>query len=361
MFVAAYALMAVVAWPATQAPDLPSLITARVDAGKNTGIVVGVVRTDGTTDVAAYGSPGPGALPLDGDSVFEIGSITKVFTTLLLADMVARGEASLDEPVAKLLPEHVRVPQRGGRQITLLDLATHTSGLPRLMTNISPADPKNPYADYTVDKLYAFLSGLELSRDIGAEFEYSNAGVGLLGHALTRRAGSDFETLVRERILTPLGMQNTGIRATAAMQPHMVRGHGAAHQPVPGWDIGAIPGAGALRSTMRDMLLFAKANLGPPLTPLQKAMQQTHIERRPTSRAESRVGLGWLIRTLADGRRVAWHNGGTGGFRTWIGLDTDRRVAAVVLTNSVHGADDLGLQLVTDLGAAGGSSRADLR
>jgi D-alanyl-D-alanine-carboxypeptidase/D-alanyl-D-alanine-endopeptidase len=338
------------AGPTAESTDLQGTIKARVDQGKNTGIVVGVIRSDGTSEVAAYGAAGPGALPLDRDTVFEIGSITKVFTTTLLADMVARNEVALDDPVAKYLPESVRVPERKPRRITLVDLATHTSGMPRLMTNLSPADRQNPYADYTVDQLYAFISKLELSRDIGAEFEYSNAGMGLLGHALARSAGKDYETLIKERVLAPLGMNHTGITLTPAMRKHLVRGHGAAHQPVPAWDVAAIPGAGALRSSMSDMLRFARANMDPPATPLQRAMQETHADRHAAGRPNMKVGLGWLIRILDDGRKVLWHNGGTGGFRTWMGFDKDRRVAVIVLTNSVHGADDLGLQLVTDLG-----------
>ena len=135
------------------------------------GIVAGVLRGDAAPIVAAYGNPGPGAPPLDADSVFEIGSITKVFTTTLLLDMADQGLVKLDDPVGKYLPAGVRVPSRNGRQITLVDLATHTSGLPRLMTNLTPADPGNPYGSYTVEQLYAFLSGHELTRDIGAQYE----------------------------------------------------------------------------------------------------------------------------------------------------------------------------------------------
>ena len=165
------------------------IIGERVDAKRSAGIVLGVVDSDGRR-VAAYGDPGPGQPPLDASSVFEIGSITKVFTAALLADMVVRGEVALDEPVALLLPQTVRVPTWGERQIELVDLATQTSGLPRLPANWRWGDSAHPMmAGYTVGMLYEFLSGYTLTRQIGSEYQYSNLGFGLLGHALALRAG----------------------------------------------------------------------------------------------------------------------------------------------------------------------------
>ena len=162
--------------------------------------MVGVIEPQGRR-VVAYGSLNQGdPRPLNGDTIFEIGSVTKVFTSLLLADMVQRGEVALADPVAKYLPADVKVPERGGRVITLVDLSTHTSGLPRMPSNFHPKDPANPYADYTVEQLYQFLSSYQLTRDIGSQFEYSNLGGGLLGQALARRAGMDYEALVRSRI-----------------------------------------------------------------------------------------------------------------------------------------------------------------
>src|SRR5689334_1020665 len=178
------------------------------------GIVVGVIEA-GRRRVVSVGSRSRGdARPLDGDTLFEIGSITKVFTALLLAEAVQRGEVSLEEPVAKLLPAAVKVPARGGREITLLDLSTHSSGLPSLPSNLNPKDPANPYADYSVEQLYAFLSSAQLSRDVGSKYEYSNLGVGLLGHALALRDGQSYEQLVRSRISGPLGMPSTVITLT---------------------------------------------------------------------------------------------------------------------------------------------------
>jgi CubicO group peptidase (beta-lactamase class C family) len=176
--------------------------------------------------------------------VFEIGSITKVFTTLVLADMARRGEVALDDPVAQYLPADVIMPKRGGRRIALIDLATHTSGLPRRPGDIAPADWANPYADYSIVQLYAFLGRYRLRRDIGAAHLYSNLGMGLLGHALALRAGGDFETLVRKRITAPLGMVDTAMALTPGMRTRLAKGHDAERRPVANWDFDALAGPG---------------------------------------------------------------------------------------------------------------------
>lgn len=325
--------------------EILATIKSRVDAGKSVGMVVGTIDAGGKTAMAAYGSPGPDSLPLDADSVFEIGSITKVFTAILLADMVDRGEVSFDDPVSKYLRAGARVPERGGRKITLLDLSTQTSGLPRMPDNLRPADVRNPYADYSVEQLYDFLSRYELRRDIGSQFEYSNLGVGLLGHALALKAGTDYETLVKRRLLDPLGMEHTGITLTPWMTRHLVKGHDNAGRPVMNWDIPTLAGAGALRSTLNDMLRFARANLEAH-DRLQRVMARTHQPRASTGLPDMSIGLNWLIRRMGEGREIVWHNGGTGGYRTWIGFDASRKLAAVVLTNSTQSADDLGFELL---------------
>ena len=225
--------------------------------------------------------------------MFEIGSVTKVFTALLLADMVRRGEVALDDPVAKYLPAEVKVPTRAGRSITLLDLATHTSALPRLPDNFQPKDPTNPYADYSVEQLYQFISSYQLTRDIGATFEYSNLGAGLLGHALARRAAMDYETLMRSRVLAPLGMSSTAIALSPELQSRLTAGHDAQLRTVPNWDLPTLAGAGALRSTANDLLAFL-AVLGQSESSLASAMTATLTVRRPVGAAGSDIALGWM-------------------------------------------------------------------
>ena len=218
--------------------EIREILVKRIDQQKQAvGIVVGVIEPNGRR-VVAYGNlakaPRHGdPRTLDGDTIFEIGSVTKVFTSLLLADMVNRKEVALDDPAAKYLPENVKMPERSGKSITLLDLSTHSSGLPRLPSNLKPKDPRNPYADYSVDDLYQFLSGYELPRDplSGSEFEYSNLGGGLLGHLLAYRAGTDYESLIGTRITRPLGMPDTGITLSSSMKQRMATGHTAMLAP----------------------------------------------------------------------------------------------------------------------------------
>jgi CubicO group peptidase (beta-lactamase class C family) len=179
----------------------------------NAGLVVGLVDERRTRIISAGKLDNGTAQEVNGDTLFEIGSVTKTFTALLLVDMVQRGEMKLDDPVAKYLPKSVKVPSRNGRQITLLDLATHTAGLPRDPSNLTPRHslPENAFADYSVEKLYAFLSSFALDGDPGSKFEYSNVGMALLGHILALKAGTNYEALVVERICRPLKMNSTRI------------------------------------------------------------------------------------------------------------------------------------------------------
>ena len=314
--------------------------TAFPDSGKHgTGIVVGLLDPSGARRVISVG--------VDSAAVFEIGSITKVFTTSILEDMVERGEVKLDDPVAKFLPRSVRLPVRGERQITLLDLATQSSGLPRMPANFSPRDPLNPYADYSVQQMYEFLSGYQLTRDIGAEYEYSNLGMGLLGHALALKAGMSYEELVRRRLLTPLGMSQTAITLTLAMRAKLAPGHNTEGTTVPNWDLPTLAGAGALRSTAGDMLTFLKANIDSTATPFSRTLKHTQAARRGTNNPALTIGLGWHILARPAGN-VVWHNGGTGGYRTFIGFDAARRVGVVVLSNRDASVDDIGFHLLDE-------------
>ena len=331
-----------------QAPTIPddvvASVHARVDHGYNVGIVVGVVNRQGRTYFAYGRTVVSGDEQPDESTVFEIGSITKVFTSILLADMVERGEVALDDPIERFLPDSVKAPTRGGRSITLVDLATQTSGLPRMPANFAPADAANPYADYSVKQMYDFLSNYTLRRDIGAQYEYSNYGVGLLGHILTLRAGVDYEELVKERITDVLGMPDTRVTLTPEMRSRLAAGH-AGSQQVANWDIPTLAGAGALRSTAQDMLAFLAANLGLTETPLQAAMAMTHEARHEAGSPQMHIGLGWHIRTGGD-HVVVWHNGGTGGYRSFAGFVEETQTGVVVLTNTAMSADDIGFHVL---------------
>jgi D-alanyl-D-alanine-carboxypeptidase/D-alanyl-D-alanine-endopeptidase len=297
---------------------IQKILSDRIDVQRQgIGIVVGIIDPSGRKIVAHGTVDSSSKRPVDGDTLFEIGSATKVFTSLLLADAVARGEVAITDPIAKYLPAEVKVPERSGRKITLQDLATHTSGLPRLPSNFAPKDPTNPYADYTVAQLHEFLSGYELPRDPGSRYEYSNLGAGLLGHILARRAGPTYEALVQKRITGPLGMKSTFITIPEKEKTRLAAGHDPELKPAANWDLPTLAGAGGLRSTANDLLTFLAASLGFTKTPLAAAMAHTIADRRPAGTA-GEAALGWHIAKTADGNDIVWHNGGTGGTaRSW--------------------------------------------
>jgi len=345
-----FSLLFMAVQPMAATVDPQEIQKALKDAVTNrhtVGIVVGIIDKDGRT-IYNFGKTAADGRAVDGDSVFEIGSVTKTFTATLLADMVARGLVSLDDPVAKYLPKGVTVPARGGKQITLLDLATHRSGLPRMPSNFAPADPDNPYADYTAGKLFEFLAGYALPRDIGASYEYSNLGAGLLGEALARRAGKSYEALLTERIFRPLGMNSTGIVLRPEMAARLAMGHSPILAPAKNWDMDALAGCGAIRSTVNDLLNYAAAYMGLKDSPLAGAMAMTRQELKDTETPNLRIGLAWHILKLPDAS-IVWHNGGTAGYHSFVGFDEKKGLGIVVLSNSENDIDGIGLHFLNSL------------
>ena len=324
-----------------------------VDRGLSVGLVVGLI--DGAHSyVFAYGKLSAGQnQPPDGDTLFEIGSVTKVFTGLLLADMVQRRRVQLDDPVQALLPDSVKVPQRDGRAITLLDLATHTSGLPRVPNNLHFLylslfkNPSNPYADYRVEHLYEFLSKHTLARKPGDAYAYSNLGMGLLGHALACRENAGYEDLLVQRICLPLKMNDTRIHLSADQQRRLAPGHDSSGKTVCNWDLPTLAGAGALRSTANDMLRFLSANLGLGENPLAETVEASHVPRHEIDKPGDHIALGWHIRSKED---IYWHNGQTGGYHAYVAFQKTRKVGVVALSNSAQGiVDELGVKLMAIL------------
>ncbi|MGI8510746.1 MAG: serine hydrolase [Gemmatimonadaceae bacterium] len=325
--------------------EVLAIIRQRVEEKRSTGIVVGLLEPDGRTRIVAFGDPGPGQPPLDGNSVFEIGSISKVFTATVLAELVQAGKVKLNDSVQKYLPASVHMPESNGKAITLGNLSEQNSGLPRMPSNFHPANPANPYADYTVQQMYDFLSTYQLTREPGAKFEYSNLGVGLLGHVLSLVTDKSYEQMERERVWVPLAMAHTAITLTPWMKAHLALGHDENGNIVPNWDLPTLAGAGAIRSTANDMLKFADANLHPERGVLQRAMAFAHEERAPVGPRVS-IGLNWMIQH-AGADTIVWHNGGTGGYRTFLGMEPSRKMAVVIMTNTTGlGADDIGMHLL---------------
>ncbi len=314
------------------------------------GIVVGVIDAKGRR-VISYGGPAKeGGRPLNGDTVFEIGSVTKVFTSLVLMDMVQKSEVSVTDPVSKYLPAEVKVPERNGKKITLQDLATQSSGLP--VGEPSNADRSNLYAGYSKEQFYEFLSGYQLTRDPGSLFEYSNIGVSLLGHALSLRDGKDYDAMVRARVLAPLGMNDTGVTLSPEMKARLAPGHGINRDSVPNLDFSireVMAGGGGLKSSANDLLTFLAANLGYTKTSLAPAMAAEISIRRSTapSLPGMEIAYTWIIQTKY-GSSIIWHNGSSPGYRAYIGFDPKSRAGVVVLSNCYWRSlpDDIGRHLL---------------
>jgi D-alanyl-D-alanine-carboxypeptidase/D-alanyl-D-alanine-endopeptidase len=330
------------------------------------GVVVGILEGS-KRHVSGYGETvlGSGRAP-DGDTVFPIGSVTKVFTAVLLSEMVGRGELRLEDPLALHLPEAVALPRLAGREITLLDLATHTSGLPRNPGYLRPSlrdaltfrALKNPYSGHSRKELFARLGELELAAPPGEAYAYSNLGVGLLGHALAQRAGASYEELVRSRIFEPLGMSSTGFLSDQALASRLAPGYhgyfragplGVAFA-APAWESRVLQASGAVASTTHDLLQFLEANLEPPPGKLGAALVAAQTPRYPRGEAPGeQVALGWLVSPREGASAALWHNGATGGYTSYVALVPQSRFALVVLGNTSSPVEEVGEQLLRKL------------
>ena len=290
-------------------------------AGRLTGVAVGVGHegrtwTFGRGRIGADGSDRPAP-----DTIFEIGSISKVFTATLLAVMVEEGTVALDDPVDRYLPEGVRLPVRG-RPITLVDLATHSSGLPRLPKGLLRMslfrNRANPYALFTVAQLERAVAEARLKGKPGARRRYSNFGAGLLGHVLALRAGQSYESLLRDRICDPLRLLDTRVEVPTGDLGRFAGGHDRRGRPVPHWELPSLAGAGALRSTVTDLLSFLELQHRDHPGVLERAARLTHEPRLRRRRLTQ--CLGWMSFASPSGARLLWHDGGTGGFRSFCGV-----------------------------------------
>jgi serine-type D-Ala-D-Ala carboxypeptidase/endopeptidase len=329
-----------------------ALKNGKLASSTHVGFTIGVVD-HGERLVFSYGVA-------KDDSIFEIGSMTKTFTGLLLSQMVEQGKVKFDEPVRELLPEGT-VARPAGDEITLLDLATQHSGLPRLPDNLKPADNQNPYADYTAADMYAYLKKQGAAKPAKTDFLYSNFGFGLLGQALSDRAGTSYSQLLHDEITGPLGMIDTVITLTPDQQARFISGYDGRHRPARAWDFAAIAGAGAIRSTASDMLTCLEANLHPDKLPasaattadgktLSAAIRQSH-ELRADAMAGMRIALAWLYETDTGNY---WHNGATGAFNSFGLFNPQADYAVIVLVNTSVGkngsiADDIGRHIAQRL------------
>lgn len=324
--------------------ELHALLVERIDVRKwGTAIVVGISSPQGRR-VVSYGTLSvENRRKVDGATVFEIASLTKVFTALVLADMARQQQVKLDAPVSTCLPDDVKVPEHGGKQITFLDLATHSSGLPLRPANLASQTALNKYAGYTVQQLYQGLATFELPRDPGRAFEYSNWGFGLLGNALAHCAGKSYEALLAERVTGPLGMRDTMFVPSSALRARLASPYDGKLRPVPNESTGALNAAGGLYSTVGDLLKFIELFVGRGPQPLAAAAATMVEPRRPGDYEGVRMGLGWRVEA-PDGLQIIWSSGRADGYRSFMAFDPQARLAVVALTNAATnaGVDDIG-------------------
>ncbi|MFD9684540.1 serine hydrolase domain-containing protein [Kitasatospora sp. NPDC059146] len=327
-------------------------------AGRCVGVVVAGVA-GGAVEIRGAGRTGPGGEVPGARTLFDVGSVTKVFTALALARLALDGTVRLDEPLAEVLPRSTAVPSRGGEAITLRHLATHTSGLPRLprgvlLRALLRPDRADPYAHCTAERILSGLGRTRLRSAPGRNFRYSNLGAGLLGLALAHRAGTTYGELVDREVCAPLGLTDTCLRPDADQSARLASGHAPTGRPVPSWEFAALPGMGGLRSTAADLAAFLRAQLaaeGEPDAPLAPAMLLAR-ETRHRVNPSAWTHLGWLGHRLhaQQGRHLQlWHNGGTGGSASFLAFDPERQVGVVVLANSRRSVDEAGTALLRRL------------
>lgn len=336
----------------TRLTELVRDAAERGGAGRRGALAVGAVLGDAT---AWHGVRGAGS-----ETLFEIGSLSKTFTSLALATLASEDVVGAEQPLRELLPDGARLPERGGRQIRLIQLATHTSGLPRLPKGMFPRalfPAADPYAACTPDALLAGLARTRLRSDPGERFHYSNLGAGILGLALADHTGRDYEALVQEEICAPLGLTDTRVELDAERAARLAQGHSRRGRPVPRWHLAGLAAAGGLHSTVADLLVFLRAQLGDGPPRLGPALRMTH-EGGHWVNERVQIHLGWTgLRQpkRAGGERALFHNGGTGGYRCWMGIAPDHRAAAVVLSAQARGVDRCGFALLHRLTAGEGA------
>jgi D-alanyl-D-alanine-carboxypeptidase/D-alanyl-D-alanine-endopeptidase len=349
-------LVAILAAPA-QAEDWKAVVEK--PAGeifkdkKYATVVVGVLDKD-HEEVFSFGE-WEGKAP-DRDSIYEIGSITKVFTGILLADRVTSGVVKLDDPAQKHLPDGWTMPRRDDRDITLLNLATHTSGLPKISNGflaVAIAHPEDPFAHFDEAALKKGLPETKLLSAIGARHEYSNVGVGLLGRALAHASKAEsYEALLADRVLRPVGLADTAITLTDAQKKRVIPGHTAKGKRQPNWTFATCAACGALKSTVADLLKFVKINADPS-GPLKDVLEMAHQNWRDVRPGDEECGLCW-IRYVGGNKQPPriWHNGQTGGYHSFVGFVPRRGGVAVLCNVTTFDVDKVGFAVLNKLAEA---------
>ncbi|KOY88112.1 hypothetical protein AD998_07950 [bacterium 336/3] len=310
------------------------------------GMSIGIIR-DGKIYFYNYGETQKGnkTLPTE-NTIFEIGSISKTFTGSLLAMAVVEKKISLNDEINKYLPKDIPKLAFNGKPILIKHLANHTSGLPRMPEDffqLAGFDEKNPYKNYTNKELFEYLKKLKLTREPEKQLEYSNLGVGLLGVILERVYKKSYEELIKEKIALPLEMKDTHLKTSENQFTRFAKGYNEATEENSNWDFQALAAAGAIRSTVSDMLLYTNAQINT----YNKLLWSSafNLAQTTTYSAKEEIGLGWF-KMKKDVNTILWHNGGTGGYRSFMAFDKNKKVGIVILTNASEGPDSVGIQII---------------
>ncbi len=320
-----------------KAAQVDALVQPYLDQRLLQGLSIAVVHK-GKTFTRHYGTLGLEDSTKPNDrTVYEIGSISKVFTSLLLTHAVNGGHVKLDQPIGSLMPTVAEKNPDIAESITLQHLSQHMSGLPRLAFNMKPADANDPYADYGRGLLVELMEQIRPQRKPGEKQAYSNLGVGLLGDLLSARAQQEYGALLRDTVLTDLDMADSGVQVPASEGRTFAKPHCSGLFPGHNWGWQSMVGAGGVQSTAKDMARFAAAWLHPPEGSLGRAMEMAWKERRPASKGELAMGLGWF---LAKDGKTRWHNGMTGGFQSILYVNREQDTALVLLSNTADGQGD---------------------
>lgn len=319
-----------------------------IQKGNTAGLVIAIIDK-GKIRRYSYGTVNKAdqQLPDPQTTIFEIGSVTKTFTSLLLAKAVVAGRMKLDDPINRYLPDSIPAIHFQGHSVTLKHLANHTSGFPRLPENIfsGKADPQDPYKHYVPDSLYRFLKNYHPVVMPGTAFSYSNFGAGVLGILLERKQGHSFEQLIISGICMPLKMKHTTISLGASTQLRLAQGYNEKGEATAAWDLASLKGSGAIRSTLNDMIIYTQAQLGSNNS-LKKAIALSH---QPTFQGKGQsMGLGWRINTTGKNSYLH-HSGGTGGFRSFVGFDQGSQFGIVILSNAAEEVTAIGEALYYEM------------
>ncbi|MBP7655886.1 MAG: serine hydrolase [Pseudoxanthomonas sp.] len=330
--------------------------------GDRTGACMAVAVVEAGTVARTYQCADAKDLSrIEPDSAFEIGSVSKTMTAALLADLIAQGKGSLDDPLSAWLPDGTKLPDYHGTPILLRHIVTHTSGLPALPSRMGAADMTDPYAKLDETALLASLGDVTLTAAPGTKFEYSNFASMVLSYAVARRAGADMETLLRQRLFAPLGMRHAYVN-TAPDGVRAAVGHTPNARVTSAWHFQTnLAGVGGVRATLDDMVRYVQGQLGAGATPISAALQRS---QQKLSDAPP-MAMNWMLMPVG-GRTVHVHEGGTGGFSSFVSFDIEKQRGVVILSdttwNSIGSLGSLGLHLVDasfPLGAPRREARPD--